>query len=165
MTDGLFGDLDLENAKENPFYKEDDTYRCLLTAAPIKTSKAGNKGMELTFTVQEGEHRTEKIIMWNTVPYPYQLQGYPSKQDMENQTNYDEDISRKARISEGFLKKTLLSLGFTNEELSTVTQKDILAVGYVDVTIRHDDKGNEKITGIALVKDDEESSPFDSSLG
>lgn len=169
---GIFGDLDLKNANEDPFYKPDDTYLCLITGAPIATSRnnPNNQGMTILYDVQEGNHLGETIREWKSVPFEWQVDGYATEEDWKNQTNFDPKVAKNAKTAIGFLKRRMMDFGFSPEEMDNIEQKDIIQVGYVYVTIKHDDKKNEKVTGVKVADMDsvgnvegESSSPFELS--
>lgn len=157
----IFGELDLANASADPFHKEDGIYTSIITEAKITTSQKGNAGLNIKYTIQEGEHETETIREYFAIPKPWEVEGYPTKNDKDFDTNYDKELEKRAKRSIGFLKKRLLEFGFPNEELDDIKQDNILEVGPLKVTLRHrSSDGQEQVFGVKLVEEGE-SSPFD----
>lgn len=157
----IFGELDLENASADPFYKDDGIYTSIITEAKTSTSQKGNVGLNIKYTIQEGDHEGDTIREYFAIPKPWEIEGYPTQGDKADDTNYDKDLEKRAKRSVGFLKKRLLEYGFANEELDTIKQEDILAVGPLKVTLRHrSSDGQEQVFGVKLVEEGE-TSPFD----
>ncbi len=161
FDESIFGDIDLKNASEDPFYKENDTYLCQITEAPITASAKGNRGLNIKYTIQKGDHEGEPIRDYLAIPKKWEVKGYPTESDLDSDTNYDKDLEKRSKRSVGFLKKRLLEFGFANEELDSIQPEDILAVGLLWVTLRHRKSDNqEQVAGVKLAEDSE-GTPFD----
>ena len=157
--DNLFGELDIASANDNPFFKPDDTYICLVTAAQVRTSKKGNKGLALDYTIQEGPKQGKKIQEWLTVPKVWELKGYETKEDAENQTNHSDKIQENAERFMSFLKRRMKTFGIPAEEMNSITPEKLLNLGWVSVTIKNVD-GRENITNLELTGASSEADPF-----
>jgi hypothetical protein len=138
MTDSLFGELDIASASDNPFFKPDGTYKCVIGLAEVRKSKKGNIGFWLEYVIKSGEPKEgKKITEWKTVPMPWELKGYNTKEAMENNAPKSEEVAETAAKNLSFLKVRLKEFGFNDDELNKVTQADIMKVGDVDVTIKN----------------------------
>lgn len=157
---GIFGDLDLSNASDDPFFKDDGTYRCNITQASMKESKNGNKGFTFDYTIdQEDESGKggQKIQEWKNVPQVWQVKGYATKEDMENGGPVIDKIKADAARDLAFLKLRFKEFGFTDEEMNTLTPSDFLnMVGPLDITIFHKD-GQERIAKVVLADTNDEA--------
>jgi hypothetical protein len=156
---GLFGELDIASAQDNPFFKPDGTYLCEITSAQVRTSKNGNKGFALDYTITEGPKKGKKIQEWKPIPMPWQLKGYESNEVPEG-TRPDDEIKEKAERTMSFLKQRLKDFGIPVEQMNSVDAEYILnKVPLLDITIKNVD-GNERITGVKLHEGGSNSDPF-----
>jgi len=160
----LFGELDIASAKDNPFFKPDGTYVCELTGAEVKTSKKGNKGFALDYTIAEGPKKGKKIQEWKPIPMPWQLKGYATEEEQSSgQHNSDNDpdqIRENAERNMSFLKNRLKDFGIPVEEMNSVDSEYLLnKVPQLEVTIKNQD-GNERITGVKVSEGGSEKDPF-----
>lgn len=157
--DGLFGDLDIASANENPFFKPDGTYLCEITKAEIKTSKKGNKGFTLDYTIMEGPKKGKKIQEWKPIPMPWQLKGFATADSSEK----DEEVLERAERSMAFLKQRLKDFGIPVDMMNAVDSDYLLNnVRALLVTIKNND-GQENITGVKIAEDhDDDRDPFSS---
>ena len=158
---GIFGDLDLANASDDPFFKDDGTYRCNITQASMKEStKSGNKGFTFDYTITADDPSGkggQKIQEWKNVPYVWQVKGYATKEDMENDGPVVDKIKADAARDLAFLKLRFKEFGFTDEEMNTLTPSDFLnMVGPLDITIFHKDN-QERIAKVVLANGDNEA--------
>lgn len=163
---GLFGDLDIASAKENPFFKPDGAYHCSLTSAEIKIAKSGSKGFALEYTIQSGDKKNKKIQEWKSIPMPWNLKGYESEAAMnvggpsDDEINGDGKIKERAEREMSFLKRRLKDFGIPVEEMNSVDREYLLnKVPDLEITIKNSGD-NERITGIKLWESDSSSDPF-----
>jgi hypothetical protein len=159
---GLFGDLDIASANDNPFYKPNDTYLCTVTGAGVKTSnKNGSKGWTLDYSIHEGQYQGRRIQEWKNIPHLWNVKGYKSKEDMDAKLTPDPKIAEAAERDISFLKKRLKDFGIPEEEMNSVTPDRILNLGFLNVTMKNDD-GREKVIKVELAgaASRNESDPF-----
>ena len=146
----LFNDLDVASANDNPFFKEDGPYNCVVTEANIKTSrKDQSKGLALKYTIVDGPKKGQFINEWKPLPQSWNLNGYATEEDEKNVTNYDEEIAGNAQRSLSFLKARLKDFGFPPEKMNTLDQKDFLNLPQLVVTIKNEN-GRENVKGVDL---------------
>ena len=157
----LFGDLDIKSANENPFFKPDGKYICKLTKAEVKYSKAGNKGMPLEYTIMEGQKQGKTIGEWKPVPEPWNVLGYETKEDLDNQVNKSDKIKEDAERNLAFLKQRMKQFGFAPEEMNSVTPEQLLELPWLEIEIKNEGS-NERIKGIEIYADKlaNEGDPF-----
>lgn len=160
----LFGELDIANAKDNPFFKPDGDYECEIASAEVKTSKAGNKGFALDYLIIEGPKKGKKIQEWKPIPMPWHLKGYMTQGEMESgqrNSDHDEDkIKEDAERNMSFLKTRLKNFGIPVEEMNSVTPEYLLnKVPQLTVTIKNSGD-NERITGVKISEKSGNPDPF-----
>lgn len=158
----LFGELDIASASDNPFFKPDGTYKCVIGLAEVRTSKKGNVGFWLEYVIKAGEPKEgKKITEWKTVPMPWNLMGYETKEAMEANAAPSESVKETAQKDLSFLKMRLKEFGFSAEEMNTVTQADIMKLGDILVTIKNIND-QERVMGVKPADGyDEEASSAD----
>lgn len=144
MSESLFGELDIASASDNPFFKPDGDYLCVIGLAEVRKSKAGNIGFWLEYVIKAGEPKEgKKITEWKTVPMPWELKGYKTQADMQSGRQLDENDPEVKKIKEdaeknlSFLKIRLKEFGFEGDDMNNVTQQDIMKVGDVIVNIKN----------------------------
>jgi hypothetical protein len=146
----IFNDLDVASASDNPFYKDDGTYTCVVSGAEIKTAKKnGDKGLALKYSIVEGEKKGQFINEWKPIPFSWNLNGYPTADDEKNTVNYDAEIAGKAQRSLSFLKARLKDFGFAPEKMNTLEPKDFLELPKLLVTIKNEND-RENVKGVEL---------------
>lgn len=148
----LFGDLDVASAHDNPFFKPDGTYTCLVTKCEVKYSKNNNKGMALEYTIQEGDKEGKKFGEWKNIPEPWEVMGYASKEDFEAAVNFDDKIKERANRDLSFLKLRLKQFGFTPEEMGTIGAEEILSLPWLAIELKNY-SGRENIADVKILAD------------
>lgn len=158
---GLFGDLDIASANDNPFYKPDDTYLCLITSAGVKKSQKGTRGWTIDYTIQEGKYKGRRIQEWKNIPWPWQVKGYETEEAMKNGGEKSEKIAEDADRDLSFLKGRLKDFGIPEEQMNSIQPAEIMDLSWLNVTMRNDD-GREKITKVKLAGSNSsaEADPF-----
>jgi hypothetical protein len=109
---GIFGELDVEAAADDPFAVPNNTYRTILTDAKVGPTKAGDKiGMTLTWTIQsEDEHNGKMITEWKHIPTPAN----------------PKELTDEEKRTTSFLKKRMLDLGIPPERINSITPDDLI---------------------------------------
>jgi ribonuclease BN (tRNA processing enzyme) len=159
MSGGIFGDIDVSSANENPFFKPDGKYLSKVTAATVRYSNAGNKGMPIEYTIQEGEKQGKKINEWKPVPEPWQILGYATEEDAKEEVNKSAKIKEDAARDLAFIKQRLKQFGFSNEEMNTVQPEDFLELPLLLVEIKNHN-GQERIWGVEIYDPEKSDNPF-----
>lgn len=146
----LFGELDVASANDNPFWKDDGPYTCVISNVEIKTSrKDESKGLTLKYTIVEGDKKGQFINEWKPIPTSWNLNGYPTAEDEKNTTNYDAEIAGNAARSLSFLKSRLKDFGFPVEKMNNLDPKDFYNLPNLVVTIKNEN-GRENVKGVEL---------------
>lgn len=131
---GLFGDLDVSSAQDDPFKIPANTYACTLTDVKVGPTKAGDKvGMTLVYTIQEGDFEGDDITEWKEIPNP---------QDPQNLTK------EEARAA-SFLKQRLLNLGIPESRINSVESEDLIGLD-VYVTTKDGKNGYVNVNKVEL---------------
>ena len=127
---GIFGDLDLEAAADDPFAIDDGTYEAVITAAEVKMNKKETDNyLVLTYTIPnylDGDSN-RKVQEWKKIPKA----SDPDK---------DRDAS--------YLKQRLLSIGVPNERINSFEPEDALGADVV-ITVKSKD-GYTNVQRVAL---------------
>ena len=134
MSESIFGDLDIASAEDNPFGVPDNTYETYLTEAEVKTSKAGNKGLALTYRVASGDHEGKNISEWKNIPTP---------EDPKNPSAED-------KTAMSWLKQRLISLGVPESRMNTLDPKKDLVGTHLYVTTKTKD-GYTNVRNVELI--------------
>ena len=110
----LFGDLDLENAPDDPNAIPDSTYRAFLTDISKKgTQKDPHKiGVTFKYRISEGNYEGREVTEWKSA-------------------NPGDDERTK-----GYLKQRLINLGVPTDRLSQVDPDDLIGKD-VYVTVKN----------------------------
>lgn len=126
---GIFGDLDLASASDDPFSVDDGTYEAVVTKAEVRKNKNETDNfLVLEYTIEDdGNMSGRKVSEWKKIP----------KQDAE-------DFDRAA----SFLKQRLLSIGIPNERINTFEPDDALGASVV-ITVKTKD-GYANVNKVAL---------------
>jgi hypothetical protein len=131
MTMGIFGDLDLSAASDDPFKIEDGTYEAVITKAEVKRNKADTDNfLVLTYTIDDGTKRQAQE--WKKIP------SNPSADDYER--------------SKSYLKQRLLSIGIPNERINAFEPDDAIGTEVV-ITVKENSDGFPNINKVVLASD------------
>lgn len=103
MSDSLFGDLDLDNAPDDPFAIPDGTYKAYLTDVRKGPTKDGKKvGVTFKFKISEGDHKDQEVTEWKSA-------------------NPTDDVRTKS-----FLKQRIIGLGVPADRISVIDPEDLI---------------------------------------
>lgn len=119
---GLFGELDVASAADDPFKVPANVYEATVTDVEVKPTQDQSKvGMTLIYTVTaddaDGEHVGKTIREWKQIPQP----ADPKK------------LSAEDKRAMSFLKARLLDLGIPEDRVNKVEPADLIGK---DVTIQ-----------------------------
>ncbi len=133
----LFGDLDLDNAPDDPFAIPDATYRAFLTNVKKAPTKDGKKtGVTFKYKISEGDYEGREVTEWKSA-------------------NATDDVRTKS-----FLKQRIISLGVPTDRLGVVDPGDLIGKEvYVTVKNRN---GYANVDKVTLVDASEISEPTSS---
>ena len=121
---GLFDELDVAGAADNPFSIPDDTYPCVVSDVITKKNAKGNMGMTVIYKVTEGEYAGREISEYQRVPHP------------EDNEKLD---AAKAANARSFIKRTLSRLGIPEDRMNTVGKDDLVGIDcYVSTQMNGD---------------------------
>jgi len=116
---GIFGDLDVQAAADDPFAVDDGTYTGTVTKSEVKKNKDETKTfLVLEYTIEDdGPMGGRKASEWKNIP-----------------ETGDENADRSA----SFLKQRLLSLGVPPDRINSFEPEDALGVEVV-FTVKNKD--------------------------
>lgn len=129
---GLFGELDIESAEDNPWMVPANTYEADLYQVEVKPNKTGDKtNLILTYKISSGEHTGKQVTEYKVIPSPV---------DPKNPTA---DEAKAA----SYIKARLTSLGVPESRMNTVEVNDLVGTPVViKVTV------NGEYTNVSSVK-------------
>lgn len=119
---GLFGDLDIASAADDPFAVDDGTYIALVQACSVQHSeKKDIDGLTFEYLITDDDDNPEKmhgrkVSEWLTIP--------------ETDASGQYRDSDKGPKFASFIKRRLASLGVPEDEMNTVSPEDL-----VDLTV------------------------------
>jgi hypothetical protein len=102
---GLFDELDIAGAADNPWLIPDNTYPCVVSDLVVKADKNGNMGMIFSYKVREGDHAG------------FELSEYKRLPSSKDATPLSEAEKNKAM---SYIKMRLDSLGIPESRMNSV---------------------------------------------
>lgn len=122
---GLFDELDVAGAADNPFAIPDDTYEAVVSDVIVKKNEEkGTTGMTVKYKVTAGEYVGREVTEYRRIP----------KKD--DKTPLDEAGAAQAR---SYLKRTLSRLGIPEDRMNTADRNDLVGIQcYVSTTMNGD---------------------------
>ncbi len=134
----LFGDLDLDNAPDDPFLIPDATYRAFLTDVKKGPTKKNPHKLYVNFKykISEGDYEGQEVGEWKSA-------------------NASDDTRTKS-----FLKQRLISLGVPADRLGVVEPADLIGKE-VYVTVKNRE-GYANVNKVTLVDASETSESTES---
>ena len=112
---GLFGDLDIAAAEDNPWLIPANSYEAFLYEAAVKETKDGKKGLSLVYKISSGDHEGKTAQEWKQIPTP------------EDPANPTADEKKAA----SYIKQRLSSLGVPESRMNTVEVGDLIGTAVV----------------------------------
>lgn len=122
---GLFDELDVAGAADNPFAIPDDTYEAVVSDVVVKRNDdKGTTGMTVKYKVVAGEHAGREITEYRRIP---------KKDDKEPLSE------EKAAQARSYIKRTLSRLGIPEDRMNTAGRDDLVGIQcYVSTTMNGD---------------------------
>jgi hypothetical protein len=135
---GLFGELDVESAADDPFEVPPNVYNALLTEVKVGPTKDQTKvGMTLVFKIQsEDEHNGKLVREWKHIPQPA---------DPHN-------LSAEDQRSLSFLKSRLMDLGIPAAKVNEVEPDDLVGKE-VTITVKLGKNNFTNVSKVTLLQD------------
>lgn len=128
---GLFGDLDVASAEDNPWAVPANTYEADLYKVEVKKDKNDNLGMSFVYKISSGEHVDKTVSEWKAIPQPT---------DPKN-------LTPEEKKAASYLKMRLSSLGVPESRMNSVEPEDLMGLPVViKVTV------NGEYTNVARVE-------------
>lgn len=120
---GLFGDLDVASADDNPWAVPANTYEADVYIVEVKSDKNENKGLSILYKITSGDHVGKTVSEWKIIPQP---------DDPWN-------LTPEERKAMSYIKMRLASLGVPEERMNTVDVNDLMGLPVtVKVTVNGD---------------------------
>lgn len=121
---GLFGDLDVASADDNPWAVPANTYEADVFKVEVKDSQdKAKKGLAITYKISSGDHEGKTVSEWKEIPQPA---------DPKNPTPDEKKAT-------SYLKMRLGSLGVPESRMNTVDVNDLQGLPVtIKVTVNGD---------------------------
>lgn len=113
---GLFGDLDVKSAEDNPWFVPSNTYKADVFSVEVKDGKNG-KGLSIVYKISEGDHKGKTVSEWKNIP---------------SKAEADTEEGKKAA---SYLKMRLASLGVPEARMNDVEPDDLTGTAVI-VTVK-----------------------------
>ena len=110
---GLFDELDIAGAEDNPWAIPDSTYPCVVSDLEVKANQKGNMGMTFKYKVTEGEYAGREVSEYKRLPHS-------ADQEPLDATKKGQAVS--------YIKQRLASLGIPEERMNGVTKDDLIGI-------------------------------------
>jgi hypothetical protein len=121
---GLFDELDIASAADNPWVVPDNTYACVVSDLVVKENSKGNMGMIFTFKIREGDHAGFEITEYKRLP---------SSRDKEPMSEAEKNKAMS------YIKMRLDSLGIPESRMNSVEKADLVGIEcYVRTQVKDD---------------------------
>lgn len=108
---GLFDELDIAGAADNPWSIPDNTYACVVSDLEIKENSKGNMGMTFKYKVIQGEHKDFEITEYKRLPSS-------KDKDQMSEANKNKAMS--------YIKLRLASLDIPESRMNSVEKGDLI---------------------------------------
>ena len=112
---GIFGDLDVASAEDNPWAIPANSYECTVYTVEVKRDKNEVLGMEFIYKISSGEHEGKTCREWKVIPVP------------DDPKNLTADEKKAA----SYLKMRLKSLGVPETRMNNINVNDLLGLDVV----------------------------------
>lgn len=113
---GLFGELDIESAEDNPWMVPANTYEADLFEVAVKPNKDNTKtNLILTYKISSGDHTGKQVTEYKVIPSPA---------DPKNPTADEKKAA-------SYIKQRLTSLGVPESRMNTVEVNDLVGTPVV----------------------------------
>lgn len=142
---GLFGDLDIAAAADNPFAVDPGTYPATVSDVVVKESKDKTKtGLNFTYTITgEGPMVGRNVSEWKTLPTP---------------ANPKNPTAEEAQAL-SFLKMRLASLGIPEARMNSIVPEDLVGIDVV-ITVKQKDEYTN-VTKVVLADESSNNAAMD----
>ena len=110
---GLFDELDVAGAADNPFAIPDDTYECVVSDVIVKKNAKGNMGMTIKYKVLGGQYDGSEVSEYRRIPHP---------------NDSDKLGQAEAERAKSFIKRSLSALGIPEDRMNSVTKEDLVGI-------------------------------------
>ena len=135
---GLFDELDIASAADNPWAIPDNTYPCVVSDLTVKENKSGNMGMTFKYKVTEGDHAGFEITEYKRLP---------SSKDSDQMSQADKSKAM------AYIKQRLASLGIPEDRMNSVEAADLIGIECYVSTKMNDDFVNVRTVTLSRPAD------------
>jgi hypothetical protein len=112
---GIFGDLDVASASDNPWAVPANTYEATVYTAEVKRDKNEVLGLELIYKISSGDHEGKTVREWKVIPEP----------------NDPKHLTPEENKAASYLKMRLRSFGIPESRMNSLNINDVLGLDVV----------------------------------
>lgn len=121
---GLFDELDVASAADNPWAIPDNTYPAVVSKIEVKPNKAGDMAMYFYYKITEGDHADFEVSEYKRMP---------------SQRDTTPLSTAEAAKSTSYIKQRLASLGIPESRMNSVDQDDLVGIEcYISTQVKND---------------------------
>lgn len=133
---GLFDELDIAGADDNPWLVPDNTYPAVVSNLEVKKDRNDNMAMTFFYKIKEGDYADREISEYKRMPHS------SDKDKLEG--------AEKER-AKSYIKMRLASLGIPEERMNEVEKDDLIGIDCY-ITVKNN-KGYANINNVTLESD------------
>lgn len=110
---GLFDELDIAGAADNPWSIPDDTYEAVVSDLVVKKNSKDNMGMTFVYTIRGGDYDGSDVTEYKRLPHSKDAEPLEGK-------------AKSDALS--YIKLRLASLGIPESKMNDVTKEDLIGI-------------------------------------
>jgi hypothetical protein len=133
---GLFDELDVAGAEDNPWSVPDNTYASVVSDVSVKKDKNGNMAMTFFYKVTDGDYEGRSVSEYKRLPH---------KDDTDILTG------KALEDAKSYLKQRLGTLGIPEERMNSVEIEDLIGIECY-ITVKNN-KGYANVRNVTLTSD------------
>jgi hypothetical protein len=133
---GLFDELDIAGAEDNPWSVPDNTYAAVVSNVEVKKDRNDNMAMTFYYKINDGDFTDREISEYKRLPH---------KSDAVQLTG------KALEDAKSYIKLRLASLGIPEERMNSVDTDDLIGIECY-ITVKNN-KGFANVRNVTLTSD------------
>jgi hypothetical protein len=133
---GLFEELDIAGAEDNPWSVPDNTYAAVVSNVEVKKDKNDNMAMTFFYKVTDGDYLDRELKEYKRLPHS---------------TDKEPLTGKALEDAKSYIKVRLASLGIPEERMNSVDVDDLIGIECY-ITVKNN-KGFANVRNVTLVND------------
>lgn len=133
---GLFEELDIAGADDNPWLIPDNTYQAVVSDLRVAKDRNENMGMTFVYKITDGDYSDREVTEYKRMPHS---------------TDKDQLQGAEKEKAKSYIKMRLASLGIPEERMNDVEKDDLIGIDCY-ITVKNN-KGYTNINNVTLTSD------------